>query len=67
MPGFVICAGVNGHLTQADIETELCDILGTGSNTDDASDEDVIEDPAQNVEPLHHVSDNCSEERRPAF
>jgi hypothetical protein len=36
--GSVICAGGSEPLAQAEIVTELWDILGTGSGTDDASD-----------------------------
>jgi hypothetical protein len=52
IPGSVICAGVNELLTQADIETQLWDTLATGSDIDDASDEDVIKDPSWNMKPL---------------
>jgi hypothetical protein len=34
MPVFVICAGVNESLTQANIATELWNILATGSDSD---------------------------------
>jgi hypothetical protein len=67
MPDFVICACVNEPLTQADIETELWDILGTASDTDGASHEDITEDSSWNVVPLQQKSDSCSEEVRPGF
>jgi hypothetical protein len=67
IPGFVICADVNEPLTLAEIVTNLWDTLRTGSDIDDASDENVIEDPSWNMEPLQQESDSCSEEVRPAF
>jgi hypothetical protein len=66
MPRLVVCAGVTKPLTEAEVATDLWDTLGTGSDIDDASDEDVIEDPSWNMEPLHQESDSCSEEIRRA-
>jgi hypothetical protein len=42
MSAFVICAGDNETLTQAEIVTELWHILETESDIDDLLDEEVI-------------------------
>jgi hypothetical protein len=67
MPRFVISAGVNEPLTQAEIVTKLWNVLGTGNNIEDSSDEDVIPDPSWNMVPHQQESERCSEEIRPAF
>jgi hypothetical protein len=67
MPGFVNCAGVNCPLTEAESVTELWDVLGTGTNVEDAAGEAVIADPSWKMVSIQQESDTCSEEVRPTF